>query len=112
MQPPFYQISSAFEYDEAFHAAETDPQGFWGAIADTFRWRQKWNDVLEWNIAEPKVKWFVNAKMNITENCIDRHLEKNGEKVAILWEPNDPTEKVRTYTYQQLQAEVNKLANV
>lgn len=112
MSEPFYQISSAFEYDEAFHAAEIDPGGFWGAIAETFVWRHKWTEVLEWNFDEPNVKWFVNGKMNITENCIDRHLEKNGEKLAIIWEPNDPSEETRTYTYRQLHAEVNKLANV
>lgn len=112
MSRPFYQISSEIEYEEAYHAAQIDPESFWGAIADTFVWKKKWTDVLDWNFTDPSVKWFVDGQLNITENCIDRHLEKNGEKTAIIWEPNDPSEKVRKYTYKELHQEVNKFANI
>ena len=112
MPRPYYQISSEFEYDEAYHAAQIDPESFWGAIADTFVWKKKWTDVLDWNFTDPSIKWFVDGKLNITENCLDRHLEENGDKTAIIWEPNNPNDKARTYTYKELHSEVNKFANI
>jgi acetyl-CoA synthetase len=112
MGRPFYQISSEQEYEEAYHASVIDPEGFWATIAETFSWKQKWSDVLEWDFEKPEVKWFLNGKLNISENCIDRHLEQKADKTAIIWEPNDPKDAVRTYTYQQLHDEVSRFSNI
>ena len=80
--------------------------------AEKFVWSKKWDKVLEWNFEDPKIQWFINGKLNITENCLDRHLEKNGEKTALIWEPNDPSENHKTYTYNQLHKEVCTFSNV
>lgn len=107
-----YQITSLAQYQEAYKKSIEDPEGFWGNIAENFAWRKKWNKVLEWNFTEPKVEWFAGAKLNITENCIDRHLEKLGDKPAIIWEPNNPEERVRTVTYARLHKRVCQFAQV
>ena len=74
---------------------------------------KKWDKVLDWNFSEPSINWFVNAKMNITENCLDRHLKERPDQTAIIWEPNDPKkDKVRTYTYKELHDEVCRFSNV
>jgi len=88
-----------------------DPAGFWKAQADTFTWQKPYDTVLEWNFEEPNVKWFLNGKMNITENCLDRHLAERGDQVAILWEANEADASSKSYTYKQLHAEVCKAAN-
>ena len=77
-----------------------------------FYWRKKWDNVLEWNFNEPKIEWFKGAKLNITENCIDRHLEKLGNKPAIIWEPNNPEERVRVVTYNRLHKRVCQVAQM
>ena len=79
--------------------------------AKTFTWFEDYKEVCKWNFREPDVKWFLNGKTNITYNCLDRHLESRGDQTAILWEPNDPNDPVRKYTYQQLYHEVCKLSN-
>ena len=107
-----YQIKSLEAYQEAYKNSIDHPEKFWSEIADHFTWRKKWDTVLEWNFTEPKVEWFKGAKLNITENCIDRHLAKNGDKPAIIWEPNDPTEQHRIITYQQLHLNVCQFAQV
>jgi acetyl-CoA synthetase len=81
-------------------------------VAENFYWRKKWDKVLEWNFTEPNVKWFINGKLNITENCIDRHLEELGNKPAIIWEPNNPEERVRVVTYHRLHKIVCQFAQV
>ncbi len=81
-------------------------------MAENFYWRKKWDRVLEWNFREPKVEWFKGAKLNITENCIDRHLEELGEKPAIIWEPNNPEERTRVVTYSRLNKRVCQFAQV
>jgi acetyl-CoA synthetase len=106
------RIRTFEEYQAAYDRSVQDPEGFWAEQADTFQWRKKWDKVLEWNFREPNIKWFQGGKLNITENCLDRHLETRGDQVAILWEPNDPSEAVRKYTYRELHAEVCKMANV
>jgi len=106
------RIKSMEAYREAYQKSIEDPEGFWAQQAETFQWRKKWDKVLEWNFKEPNVKWFIGGKLNITENCLDRHLDQRGDKVAILWEPNDPTKEVKTFTYKELHAEVCKMANV
>ena len=106
------RIKTLEEYTEAYQKSVAEPETFWAEIASEFTWKSTWNKVLEWNFTEPNVKWFVNAKLNITENCIDRHLAKNATKVALVWEPNEPNVVNRTVTYRQLYEEVNRLANV
>ena len=81
-----YQIKTYDEYKKVYQRSMDEPEGFWSEIAENFTWRKKWDKVLEWNFSEPDVKWFQGAKLNITENCLDRHLEKLGDKPAIIWE--------------------------
>jgi len=106
-----HQIKSFDEYKAAYQRSVDDPEAFWAEQAETFHWRKKWDKVLDWNFSEPNVNWFVNGKLNITENCLDRHLESRGDQVAILFEPNDPDADNITYTYKELHAEVCKVAN-
>jgi acetyl-CoA synthetase len=87
-----YQIKSFEDYQKAYKNSVEQPELFWEDIARSFKWRKTWDKVLEWNFSEPKVEWFAGAKFNITENCIDRHLEALGEKPAFIWEPNHPDE--------------------
>jgi acetyl-CoA synthetase len=70
-----YQIKSFEEYQQAYKKSIDDPEGFWASVADHFLWKKKWDAVLNWNFKDPKVEWFIGGKLNITENCIDRHLE-------------------------------------
>ena len=96
------KINSLKEYYDCYDRSVDDPEGFWGDIADTFDWHQKWDKVLDWNFEEPDVKWFVNAKFNITENIFERNLPRLANETAIIWEPNDPEEAVRRITYREL----------
>jgi acetyl-CoA synthetase len=107
-----YQIKTLEEYHEAYKNSVEKPDEFWGEVAENFLWRKKWDKVLEWNFEEPKVEWFKGAKLNITENCIDRHLEEMGEKPAIIWEPNNPEERTRVVTYTRLHKRVCQFAQV
>lgn len=107
-----YQIKSLEDYKEAYASSVQNPDNFWGDIASHFTWRRKWDKVLEWNFTEPKVEWFKGAKLNITENCLDRHLETHGNRPAIIWEPNDPTEHHRVITYKDLYNKVCQFGNV
>src|SRR6478609_6297913 len=111
MSYPF-QIKSFDEYKAVYKKSVDDPEGFWGDVASSFFWRKKWDKVLEWNFTGPDVKWFINAKLNITENCIDRHLKTLGDKPAIIWEPNNPEERVRVVTYNRLHKRVCQVAQV
>jgi len=106
------KISSFEEYEQVYKKSVEQPEEFWAAIADNFQWKKKWDKVLDWNFTEPNVKWFDGAKLNITENCLDRHLDTLGDKPAIIWEPNDPNEDHRVLTYKQLHAKVCQFANV
>ncbi len=107
-----FQITSLNQYHIDYKKSIEQPEEFWATIADTFYWRKKWDNVLEWNFNEPKIEWFKGAKLNITENCIDRHLEKLGNKPAIIWEPNNPEEKVRVVTYNRLHKRVCQVAQM
>jgi acetyl-CoA synthetase len=107
-----YRINSFDEYKEAYQKSIDNPEQFWGEIAENFTWRKKWDKVLEWNFTEPKVEWFKGGKLNITENCIDRHLDTMGEKPAFIWEPNHPDERVRVVTYNRLHKRVCQFAQV
>lgn len=106
------RIRNLNDYHFAYNKSINDPEGFWDGIANEFTWRKKWDRTLEWNFDEPQVKWFINGKLNITENCLDRHLETHGDKIAFYWEPNNPQESGRKITYRELYHEVCKLAHV
>ena len=106
------KISSFEEYQAEYNKSINNPKSFWENKAKHFYWREQWSNVLEWNFDEPDVKWFVNGKLNITENCLDRHLDKIGHKTAIIWEPNDVNEEVVKLTYKQLHQKVCEFANV
>ena len=105
------QIKSFEEYQNAYQESTQNPEGFWSSIAETFSWRSKWDSVLDWNFDAPEIKWFNGAKLNITENCIDRHLVSRGDQTAIIWEPNNPHDKYRKLTYRELSVLVNKFSN-
>ncbi len=105
-------IQSFEAYQEAYQKSITDPEGFWAEIAQSFQWKKTWDKVLNWNFTEPKVEWFLGGKLNITENCLDRHMVSRSEQTAILWEPNDPKDAFRKISYGQLFTEVKKFSNV
>ncbi|WP_020530203.1 acetate--CoA ligase [Flexithrix dorotheae] len=99
-------------YIHEYQKSVLEPENFWSRVADSFYWRKRWDKVVDWNFDEPKVQWFVNAKLNITENILDRHLFTMGDKPAIIWEPNEPDEPNRILTYKELHREVCKFSNV
>jgi acetyl-CoA synthetase len=107
-----YQITSYDQYKQEYERSIQDPEGFWSDVAENFLWRKKWDTVLNWNFKEPKVEWFKGARLNITENCLDRHLEKSATQPAIVWEANDPEEHHRILTYQDLYDKVCQFAHV
>ncbi len=107
-----YQIRSLEAYQEAYKKSVEDPEGFWASVAENFRWHNKWKKVLNWNFKEPKVEWFADAKLNITENCLDRWVETQPNAPAIIWEPNDPSEHYRILSYKELHFKVCQFANV
>ncbi len=105
-------INSLSDYHKEYQKSIDQPEKFWENIADQFLWKNRWNKVLDWNFTDPAVRWFVNGNLNITENCIDRHLDKNANKTAFIFEPNEPSESTQQITYQTLHDEVCRLANV
>lgn len=106
------RITSLEEYHEHYQKSVNDPEKFWGDIASTFLWRKPWDKVLEWEFKTPSIKWFQGGKLNITENCLDRHLETLGNRPAIIWEPNDPEEHHRILTYKELYNKVVQFSHV
>ena len=106
------KIDSFSDYNRAYEHSVNDPEGFWEDVASTFSWQSKWDKVLDWEFDTPNVNWFVNGKLNITENCLDRHLADKGDKIAIIWEPNDPNEDAISITYNELHQRVCEFANV
>ena len=108
-----YHIKNLEEYYKVYRKSIREPELFWEEIAEEhFNWYKKWDKVLSWDFKKPEVKWFDGAKLNITENCIDRHLRTRGNKTAIIFEPNNPDEEVLHITYKELYERVNRLANV
>lgn len=105
-------INSFAEYQKHYDFSIENPQAFWADVAENFLWRKKWNRVLEWDFHKPEAQWFIGGKLNITENCIDRHLPERANQTAIIWEPNDPSEEPRNITYQELFHEVCRVANM
>ena len=108
-----YSIKTLEEYFQVYRKSVRFPELFWEEIAEEhFLWRKKWDNVLEWDFSIPEVKWFDGAQLNITENCLDRHLSIRGNKTAILFEPNDPNEEAQHITYRQLHERVCRMSNV
>ncbi len=107
-----YQIKSMEAYREAWNKSVQDPEGFWGEVASHFLWKKPWEKVLEWNFREPSINWFKGGQLNITENCLDRHLADKANQPAIIWEPNHPEEHHRLITYAQLHAKVVQFSHV
>jgi acetyl-CoA synthetase len=108
-----YHIKHLEEYYQVYRKSVRNPEVFWEEIAEEhFMWRKKWDNVLSWDFTKPEVKWFEGAQLNITENCIDRHLHIRGDKTAIIFEPNDPSEETQHITYRQLHEKVCRFANV
>ena len=107
-----YQLTSFDAYKEAYKKSIEDPAAFWGEVAEHFTWRKKWDTTLEWNFKEPKVEWFKGGKLNITENCLDRHIPSKGHLPALIWEPNAPDEAGRVLTYSKLLEKVCQFAQV
>ena len=105
-------ISTFTDYQKHYKTSVENPEAFWEEVANKFVWRKKWRKVLEWDFHKPEVKWFIGGKLNITENCIDRHLPARANQVAIIWEPNDPKDEAKKITYQTLYNEVCKVANM
>ncbi|QDK80710.1 acetate--CoA ligase [Spirosoma sp. KCTC 42546] len=106
------RIRTFDEYQAAYQKSVEDPEEFWAEIAQNFQWRKPWTKTLQWNFNEPNIKWFIGGKLNITENCLDRHLAERGDQPAIIWEPNDPNEAGVTLTYRMLHDQVCRFANV
>ena len=107
-----YQIRSQQQYEEAYKESVDHPEQFWSSVAENFQWRKKWDKVLEWNFKEPNIKWFQGGKLNITENCVDRHLKSLGQQPAFIWEPNNPEERTRIVTYNRLHKRVCQVAQM
>ena len=108
------KISNFAEYFQVYQESVNDPEGFWGEIAEEYQWHKKWDKVLDWSFTgpdAPDVNWFVNGKLNITENIFERHLPERKDQVALIWEPNDPKDEVVKYTYGELFEKVCQFAN-
>nr|AOE05821.1 acetyl-coenzyme A synthetase [uncultured bacterium] len=108
-----YHIKHLEEYFQVYRKSVRNPESYWEEIAEEhFLWHKRWDEVLSYDFEKPEFKWFKGAKLNITENCIDRHLRTRGDKTAILFEPNDTTEKAQHISYNELHERVCKMANV
>ncbi len=105
------KIQTLSGYLHEYQKSVLQPEKFWSRVAETFHWKKQWDRVVDWNFEEPKVNWFVNGKLNITENILDRHIYTHGDRPAIVWEPNDPSEASRTLTYKELYEQVNQFSN-
>jgi len=107
-----YQIQNLQEYHESYKRSVADPSGFWSDIAQHFEWKKPWNAVCDWNFQEPSIRWFDGAELNITENALDRHVRTQPDAIAIIWEPNDPTEDAVRISYRELLQRVEALCHV
>ena len=105
-------IKSLSEFKSTFAQAKENPDTFWSEIASEFRWKAPWKETLNFDFSKPEVKWFVGGKLNITENCLDRHLATQPNKIAILFEPNDPTEEAQHISFKELHKRVCQTANM
>ena len=112
MQMSHYNIDSFAKYEDAYKASTEHPEKFWEGIAREFVWQKPWDKTLEWEFNTPNVKWFQGGVLNITENCIDRHLPERAEDIALIWEPNDPKEQEVRLSFKELHEQVCRFANV
>jgi acetyl-CoA synthetase len=106
------RIQSFEEYKNTYQKSVEDPETFWATIAENFVWKKKWDKVLEYDFHKPEVKWFQGAKLNITENCLDRHIAEKGNQTALIWEPNNPKDESKKFTYNALLENVCRVANM
>lgn len=106
------QISTFQQYKADYEKSISNPETFWGEVAENFNWKKKWDKVLTGGFEQADMKWFDGAQLNLSENCLDRNLATHSNKTAIIWEPNDPTEQFRTLTYNELHQHVCRFANV
>jgi acetyl-CoA synthetase len=105
-------INSLDSYQQTYRESINNPENFWAEVASGFQWKKKWDKVLEWDFHKPEVKWFIGGQLNITENCIDRHLPHRANQTAIIWEPNNPADASKSITYQELHDHVCRVANM
>jgi acetyl-CoA synthetase len=105
-------IQSFEDYQKQYNKSIQSPEEFWAEVASDFVWKKKWDKVLEWDFHKPEVKWFIGGKLNITENCIDRHLPSRANQTAIIWEPSDPKDESKHITYKMLHEQVCKVGNM
>ena len=105
-------IESIKEYRNEYKRSIDSPEDFWEEKANNFVWNRKWDNVLTWDFTKPEVRWFEGGKLNITENCLDRHLKERGDQIAIRWVSNDPKESNVNISYEELYDEVCKFSNV
>ena len=105
-------VKSQTEYSRVYTESIENPETFWAEVAADFQWQKKWDKVLEWDFHKAEVKWFLGGKLNITENCLDRHLPHRANQTAIIWESNDPHEESKYITYQELFDNVCRLGNM
>lgn len=106
------RIRTKEDYEKAYQESVDHPEQFWSRIADTFDWRKPYEKVLDWEFDTPSIKWFEGGKINMSENCLDRHVKTQPDKTAILWEPNDPNDDHVAWSYRELHEKVCKFANV
>lgn len=107
-----FRIHSKEEYLKAYQQSITEPDAFWADIASHFLWKKKWEKVSNWSFDPLHIKWFEGGQLNITENCLDRHLKDKGDQLALIWEPNDPKEPSRKFTYSELHTAVCRVAHM
>ncbi len=107
-----FHIKSKSDYDQQYQVSIDDPQKFWGEVAGEYFWFQKWSEVSNCDLSQARIRWFENGKTNIAYNCLDRHLARHAEKIAIIWEGNDPPEKNRKITYKELHEKTCQFANL
>lgn len=107
-----FQISSLEDYNKQYKNSIENPEEYWANIASHYTWRKKWDSILEWDFSKPEIQWFKGGKLNIIENCLDRHLHTNGNDTALIWEPNNPSEESKQFTYYELHFRVMQFSNV
>jgi acetyl-CoA synthetase len=107
-----FRINSFEGYQSTYKKSVEDPEGFWDEIASEYQWKKKWDKTLTWDFKKPDVRWFEGGQLNITENCLDRHLAESGDKTALIWEPNNPEDATVKFTYKELHEAVCQMANV
>lgn len=105
------RIVSSADYENKYKESVENPKEFWSKIAENFIWYKKWDEVVSWEFFTPKIEWFRGGKLNIIENLLDRNVRKHPNKIALIWEPNDPGDAIRKFTYNELKNEVCRFSN-